>query len=81
MPVVVVDTEVAQDQRRDVAERPLLARFLDSRLEAAEDQRAQRVAGQEGAVAGAADVRRPAPVHALVALFQGDQQVARVSGP
>ena len=57
-------------------DRPLIASRLDAGLEPAEQQRAERVARLERAVAAARAVAHPAPVDELVAGLGGDQDLA-----
>src|SRR5205823_11527196 len=63
---VVVGAEVAPHELGDVANRPLLAILLGSRLQPAEDERAERIAGQERPMASAPGVADASPVHALI---------------
>src|SRR3954468_1052647 len=57
--------EVGADHRRDVADRPAPAPVAVGRLDAAERERAERVAAVQRAVASAADVVDVAPVREL----------------
>src|ERR1044072_8014086 len=63
---VAVDPEVPEDEPPDIADSPLVAQRLDPRLEAAEQQRAERVAGVKRPVRAARAVRHPAPVRELI---------------
>src|SRR4051794_28729258 len=67
-----LDAEVAQDRRRDVAER------LGDRVEADGEHRPLGVAGAEGAVAAAAGVMPPCEVCELHAGSRRDDDVAGV---
>src|SRR4051794_35997038 len=68
--------EVVEHDRRDVAKRPLLALVGALGPAAAEEDRPQRIAPVQGAMAAAADVRGPSPVDALVSRRGGYHQVA-----
>ena len=70
--------EVLEDHRRHVAQRPLLALVRRLGPAADEEQRPERVAGVQRAVAAAAGVGDPAPVDRLEAERERDDEVAGV---
>ena len=72
------DPEVLEHHRRHVAQRPLLALGGIVGPAADEEQRAERVAGVQRAVAAAAGVADAAPVDSLIARGQRDDEVAGV---
>src|SRR5215207_8607083 len=74
------DAEMAEHETGDVLQRPLLADLVGPRIEAAEQQRPERVARVQRAMAAAGTVRHPAPVDELVVAGRRDQNLAGVRG-
>src|SRR3954454_603434 len=72
------EAEVLADDRRDVAQGPLLALACGLRAAADEQERPERVAPLQRPVAAAAGVGDAAPVDGLVAEGERDDEVAGV---